>query len=719
MKKRVTINENSLKRIAVLVVLALVFWALLVLRLFHIQIVDRGRYVEKAKNQYLHETRLRSDRGGIFDRKFRYLAINRNTWSLGVDVTKVTDPNTTADHFSKVLNKSKSYFLQKLRSERSFFWLVRGTDEAVVNQLESYKLPGVRAIKEVKRAYPQGALAAPVIGFTDIDCNGLSGVEFARNDAMKGTSGWATHLFDARGKSIPDVDYSMKKPEHGNHVVLTIDNTYQWIVEEELRFVLEQYDADAATAIISNPATGEILAMAVQPGFDPNNAGNYQPERWRNRAITDTYEPGSTFKPIVMSAILEEGLKSPDDKVFCENGTYHIYDRVIEDVHSYGWLDLRKVIKKSSNIGMAKIAQEVNKNIIYQYARDYGMGIMTGIELPGETNGELKKTVEWSKFTPIAMSYGYEVSVTPLQMVMAYGAIANGGFLLKPKIYLNDVDFQDKKFGQVQPEVIRQVISDSTSKTLISMLEDVVYEGTGKRASIQGLRIAGKTGTTKKYDPNIKKYTEDTFISSFIGFFPTEAPQLLMYVMVDNPKNENLGGEVAAPVFKRILQRILRVIEIDTPPELPKVVEKKEDSTIYAPKDDKLVTVPDVRRKRIEAAEKIVDHIDLKLVVENDGDIIKTQHPAPGTQIKRGAKLAVTLEEFGGESGNFTVVPSVIGLSLRDAVSEMSRKGLRVVVHGSGQVKRQAPEPMRKIRVGARCVVECEPAIDLAEIKSW
>ncbi len=719
MKKKVTIDESSLKRIAVLVVFALLFWVVLVLRLFQIQIVDRGRYVEKAKNQYLHETRLHSDRGGIFDRKYRYLAINRNTWSLGVDVTKVTDPDSAAYHFSQIFNKIENYFLQKLQSERSFFWLVRGADEEIVNRIEHLKIPGVRVIKEVKRYYPQGTLAAPLIGFTDIDCKGLSGVEFEKNAALQGTPGWATHLLDARGNTIADVDYSIQKPQHGQQVVLTIDNSYQWIVEEELRFVVDQYEADAATAIITNPVTGEILAMAVEPGFDPNNAGNYSPERWRNRAITDGYEPGSTFKPVIMSAILEEGLKSPDDIVFCENGRYHVYDRVIEDVHGYGWLSLRKVIKKSSNIGMSKIAQEVNKNIIYQYVRDFGFGVKTGIQLPGETTGEFKKTTEWTKFTPIAMSYGYEVSVTPLQMVMAYGAIANGGFLLKPKIYLSVVDEINKKMESVQPEVIRRVISDSTSKTLISMLEDVVYEGTGKRASIQGLRIAGKTGTSKKYDPKLQGYSDDTFVSSFIGFFPTESPQLLMYVMVDNPKKAHLGGAVAAPVFRRILQRIIRILEIETPPEESRVV-RKEDNTIGQENESEtLVVVPDLRRKRIDVVEKIIDNVGLKLLVENDGELVKSQDLAPGTRVEPGSQLTVTLEKFTVEDGKYTTVPSVVGLTLRDALSEMSRRGLRVVVHGSGQVKRQAPAPSKKIRIGARCVVECEPAIDLAEIKSW
>jgi cell division protein FtsI (penicillin-binding protein 3) len=444
MKRRITADESSLRRIIALIVVAILFFITLFLRLFQIQVLDRGKYVEKARNQYLYASELKPARGIIFDRKMRYLAINRNTWSIGVDVTKVVDFDSTAFHFSCIFNRSKSFYLQQLDGDRTFLWLARGVNEEVVNQIEGLKLPGVRIIKEPKRYYPQNRLASQLVGFTDIDLKGLSGVELAMNKDLQGSHGMAVYQRDALGNTLSDPNYPAKKPKTGKNVILTVDNTYQWIAEEESQYVVDTFDADAATIIITNPATGEIMAMAVKPDFDPNNAGRYSPGSWRNRAITDNYEPGSTFKPIVMSAILEEGLKTPEDLVYCENGKYKIYDRTIEDVKGYGWLSLAKVIKKSSNIGMSKLAKDVDKNLIYQYVRDFGFGVTTGIELPGESSGELKKTIEWSKFTPISMSYGYEISVTPIQMAMAFGAIANGGFLLKPKIYLGVSE--DSKF---------------------------------------------------------------------------------------------------------------------------------------------------------------------------------------------------------------------------------------------------------------------------------
>ncbi len=718
MKRRITADESSLRRITVLIVLTILLFIILFLRLFQIQILDRGSYVEKARNQYLSASELKPARGIIFDRKMRYLAINRNSWSIGVDVTKVVDPDSTAYQLSHIFNQSKNSYLRQLRGDRTFLWLARGVNEEVVSQLEGLKLPGVRIIKEPRRYYPQSRLAAQLVGFTDIDLKGLSGVELAMNQYLQGSHGMAIYQRDALGNTLPDPNYPAKKPKKGKNVILTVDNTYQWIAEEESQYVVDTFDADAATIIITNPATGEIMAMAVKPDFDPNNAGLYSPGSWRNRAITDNYEPGSTFKPIIMSAILEEGIKTPEDMVYCENGKYKIYDRTIEDVKGYGWLTVANVIKKSSNIGMSKLAKDVDKNLIYRYVRDYGFGVTTGIELPGESAGELKKTVEWSKSTPIGMSYGYGISVTPIQMAMAFGALANGGFLLKPKIYLGTSEDSKLAVQYIQPEVIRRVISDSTSKTIVRMLEDVVLDGTGRQAFVEGLRIAGKTGTTKKYDTQLKRYTEHNFVSSFIGFFPAESPKVLVYVMVDNPKKAYLGGEVAAPTFKRILQRIFRIIEIEKHYVVP-------PKTANDNGNGKYIYVPDLTNTRVQVAEDIIEKLSLKFVIENEGDIIISQNPVPGTKVAAGTQIAVRVRDFNEHNGNngrnaeYTTVPLVVGLSLRDAISKMSRQGLRVVVKGGGKVSHQIPEAGKMIRIGARCVVQCEPVFDLEEFSTW
>lgn len=726
MYKWKTIDASSLKRIAALVILAFIFWIVLFLRLFQIQIISRGKYVEKARNQYIQQAELKPERGLIMDRKFRSLAINRPTWSLGIDIIKISHRETAADQFAKIFHKDRNYFLEQFKERRNFLWLARGVNEETVNEVEALKIPGLRVIKESKRYYPQNKVGAHLIGFTDIDRNGLSGIELIKNKTLQGRDGFAVYQKDALGKTMMDINYPIKKPVQGQNVILTIDNTYQWIAQEEMDYVVATFEAEAATVIIMNPATGEILAMAVKPDFDPNQAGSYAPSTWRNRAITDSYEPGSTFKPIIMSAVLEEGLKTPDDMVFCENGKYKIYDRVIEDVKGYGWLTVHKVIQKSSNIGMAKIAKELNRNLIFQYLRDFGFGMRTGIELPGEASGELKPTAEWSKFTAIGMSYGYGISVTPLQLVMAFAAIANGGFLLKPQIVLGTAKDDEHDIDPVEPQVIRRVISERTAKTIRSMLEDVVVDGTAKAAAVPGLAIAGKTGTTKKYDPYLRRYTDDKFISSFIGFYPTQAPKLLIYVMVDNPRKGYLGGEVAAPAFRRILQRILRAIEIEKQSAQPPRLLAEQNPSGAAGDDNgrangssKGLVVPNFINKRIEAAEEIADWLDLKLVLQNEGEIVMEQYPAPGTRVDDGAEVAIKMKNFNGDHGRYAIVPSVVGLTLRDAVARLSQTGLRVVLQGSGRVVRQTPSAGSRVRVGSRCELYCESVLNVAEYRTW
>ena len=707
------IHDDFFKRLPVLLVLCLIFWLVLVGRLFQIQIVDRAKYVEKAKKQYIAEAELSSDRGIIYDRMLEPLAVNRQTHSIGLDCRKVKDPGFAATHFSVLFRNSKESYLSKLESHKTFFWLSRRVNQEKANILDSLNIPGTIIRREPIRFYPKGELAAHTIGFTNIDLKGLNGIESVKNWDLTGNNGLVFYTKDARGNRIIDMTKPVKKPKKGKNVILTINNTVQWIVEEELKYAVDKFDADAGVVLVTNPKTAEILASAVVPTFNPNNAGASSVRNRRNRAITDVHEPGSTFKAFYMATVIEKGLKKPDDIVFCENGEYTIYDQTVKDEAPYGWLSVAKVLKKSSNIGMAKIALEIAPKTIYSVVRDFGFGLETGIALPGEASGELKNYINWSKHTPIAMSRGYEISVTPLQMVMAYGAIANGGLLLKPKICLDVVDKIEKKKYSVKPDVIRRVITESTAKTLTTMLEEVVYDGTGKRAYIKGLRIAGKTGTAMKYDTELKRYSEDKFVSSFIGFFPAESPQMLIYVMIDNPKVDHLGGKVAAPTFKKILQRVLHFVDIVPKSDIYYVNNKNEI------KKEKHFSIPDLTNKKVEAAKEIAEQFGIELVAENPGDIISSQELVLNKKTGTRPQLRVKLKKLDISKGDYTLVPSVKGLGLREAIVRMSKEKLRVIVEGSGRVVRQNPEPGKKIRVGARCVIECQPSIDLAQFESW
>jgi cell division protein FtsI (penicillin-binding protein 3) len=712
-RRKKIINDDFFKRLTAVLAFCLIFWFVLVARLFHVQIVDRAQYVEKAKKQYIAEAELASDRGIIYDRLLEPLAVNRQTLSIGVDIRKVLEPGFAATHFSVLFGNSKENYLQQLESNKTFLWLSRRVNKEKADVLDSLKIPGTIIRKEPIRFYPKGELAAHAIGFTNIDLKGLSGVESEKNWELTGNNGLVFYTKDARGNRIIDMTKPVKKPQKGKNIILTINNTIQWVIEEELKYAVEKFAADAGVVLVTNPKSGEILASAVSPTFNPNNAGASPIGNRRNRAITDVYEPGSTFKSMVMAAVIETGSKKPDDIIFCENGKYQIYDQTVEDVFPYGWLSVAKIIKKSSNIGMSKIAMELYPETIYRYLRDFGFGLETGISLPGEASGQLKKYIKWSKYTPVALSIGYEISVTPLQMVMAYGAIANGGLLLKPKILLGIEDKIEQKKYVAKPEVIRRVITKSTAKTLTAMLEEVVYDGTGKRAFIEGLRIAGKTGTAMKYDTELKRYSEDKFVGSFVGFFPVESPQMLIYVMIDNPKVDHLGGKVAAPTFKKILQRVLRFVDIVPRSEIYYV--DNEDEI----KQHKYLSIPNLTNKKVDDAKAIADHFGVELVFENSGDIIKSQELVLNKNATADPQLRVKLKKLENSKGNYTFVPSVTGLGIREAMLKLSTEKLRIIVEGSGKVVRQTPEPGEKIRVGARCLIECEPAIDLAQFKSW
>ncbi len=702
-------DDSFLKRTAVLIFVAILFWLLVVFRLVQVQIANRAKYIKKARSQYIYEAELKSHRGIIYDRSLNPLAVNRKTKSIAVDANRVKKPDQLSFYLAQAFNKKPEYYLKKIEKNKPFFWVSRRVDENVSSYLDTLDIEGLRMIDEARRFYPKQTLAAHVIGFTNVDLKGLSGIELLKDNDLSGNNGLAFFNKDALGGKVIDINHPVKKPHKGKDVILTINNTFQWIVEEELNFAVENLKADAGVVIISNPNTGEILSLAVNPTFDLNEAGKYPAHIRRNRAITDTYEPGSTFKSIIMAAVLEEGLKKPDDIVYCENGEFKIYDRIVKDVTGYGWLSMHKVIKKSSNIGMAKIANEIDKNLIYRYVRDFGFGLQTGVDLPGEVSGELKMPHEWSKYTPIAMAMGYEISVTPIQMVMAYGAIANGGVLYKPKICLGAENSISQELPQVEPEFIRRVISKSTAEKLTRMLEEVVDNGTGKRAFINGLRIGGKTGTAMKYDPALKRYSEDKFVSSFVGFFPVDDPKLLIYVMIDNAREDHLGGKVAAPLFKKILQRILRDIDLG--------IHNKDLLKTAELNEMKLIQNMKLRNMRVDAIEDIANHLGLELIKKGEGEIVADYRLISANTKNSKSQLIVELKRIkNATQDEYTIVPNVSGLNLREAVALMSSRKLHVVVRGHGKVVKQIPEPGSKIRVGARCVVECEPVVSFTNL---
>ncbi|MFQ5677657.1 MAG: peptidoglycan D,D-transpeptidase FtsI family protein, partial [bacterium] len=517
---------------------------------------------------------------------------------------------------SKVLKIPTADLLANIRKSKLFVLAARQISLEDAEKIRAMDLEGVKLIESPQRVYPLNEQLAQVLGFVGTDGKGLSGLELQFDDFLKGQDGLRIVQKDATGKKILAVDSSPDDQQNGNDLILTIDSMIQAIAEEELKAAVSKYNAKGGTVIITRPHTGEILAMASQPGFNANSPGTTTADRWRNRAITDIYEPGSTFKVVTMMAALSQGLKNLDDIIFCENGKYQVFGETINDPESHGWLSFRNVFKYSSNIGTAKIALELGKENLFKAARNLGFGNRSGIELPGEVPGILRKPTEWSRFSLAAISYGHEIAVTPLQMAMAYGAIANGGLLMKPAIVKSIKSKSKESIYEFRPESIRRVMTSSVAQTITDVLQAVVTEGTGDLARIPNGPVAGKTGTAQKLNSNHNGYSNSKFIASFAGFYPAEHPDYLIFLCIDEPFPTHSGGKVAAPTFRKILERILSVYQ-EAPIRNRKGVKRLTTSTTKM--------IPNLNGRRLETVKKILRNLGIKYTTKGSGDIVITQ----------------------------------------------------------------------------------------------
>ncbi len=535
----------------------------LVGRLVQLQIIQHDRLAAQSDKQYLRTVEITSGRGNIYDRNRNQLATNIRVESVYADPKSIVEKTATARILARVLELNPQAVLKKLKSNRHFVWIKRKSELNAVEKLKQLDLVGVGFIAETKRYYPKRKLAASTLGFVGLDNQGLAGIEHFHDAVLKGRARRTVLEKDARGRFLWTTANAQELNQGKQDVVLALDEVIQFIAERELNRQVKEYRAKSGLAIVMDPFTGAVYALASAPEFNPNNYAAYPPHIWRNDAVASAYEPGSIFKPIVAAASLEEGLTGPDDIFFCENGSYQIGKSRIGEAsnHRFGWLTLRNIIAKSSNIGAIKIAQRVGNRRFYDYIRKFGFGGRLGVDLPGEASGTLRSIRQWSGLSLASMSFGHEISVTPIQMVSAIAAIANGGVLIRPRltqaILKNGV--LDRTF---EPEGIQTVLSEETSRQMINILKSVVKTGTGAKAAIPGFEVAGKTGTAQKIDPKTQTYSKTKYIASFVGFVPADAPRLVILVMIDEPQKLYWGGEVAAPVFQKIARKTLRYLHI-------------------------------------------------------------------------------------------------------------------------------------------------------------
>ena len=526
-------------------------------RAYQLQILQSNKLASLAERQYQRVVPLVPKRGIVYDRKREEMAISVEVDSVFAQPPKITEARRTAVRLSPLLKKPGSALYRKIKEDKPFVWLERGLTAEQRTRIEDLEIPGIGFLKENKRFYPQGKVGAHVIGFAGLDFKGLEGVELAYDEFIRGEPGYMIIARDGLGRTLTSKNPQFSHSIEGCEIVMTIDKNIQYIVEKELQKAVEASSAKGGMAVVMNPRTGEVLAMAVHPPFDLNHFSSSPAQVRRNRTITDAFEPGSTFKIFLLAAALEEGTASPKEIFFCENGSYTVGGKVIHDVHKYNWLSLKDIIKVSSNIGAAKVGRKLGKTKFHRTLRDFGFRAKTGIDLPGEVSGVLPRPQDWSEVGLANISFGQGVAVTPLQLTVALAAIANDGVLMRPYVVKSVQERGGQTIRENHPRPVRRVISPETAQMVRRILKTVLEEGgTGTGARIEGYEVAGKTGTAQKPAVATRGYS-DKRMASFIGLAPVENPQVVLSVLLDEPQGVSYGGVVAAPAFRAMGEQIL------------------------------------------------------------------------------------------------------------------------------------------------------------------
>jgi cell division protein FtsI (penicillin-binding protein 3) len=548
-------------RVALVAVVFSLLLAVIGVKAAYLQIFQGPWLSKLAAEQYEKSQKMSGKRGIIYDRNATEMAVSLQVTSVAAYPGRIESSRQAAKDISKILKLKFRTLRKKLTSKKSFVWIKRHATPLEVEKIKQLNIEGIEFIPEYNRYYPNKTLAAQVIGFTGVDGNGLEGVEYYYDDYLKGANGNVTLLRDARGRRFvaagqKETDYS------GNNIRLTIDRTVQYIADKTLEETVTEYSAKSGIAIVMVPRTGALLAIAHYPHFNPNDFGKFSSLDRRNRSITDPFEPGSTMKIFSAAAAIESGGSSPNAIFFCENGAYQIGRKVVHDMEEHGWLSLQQIIKYSSNIGAIKISEMVGPERMYNTLVDFGFGSRTGIDCPGETIGTLHHYERWSRMDTSAISFGHGISVSPVQLITAVSAIANGGILMKPYIVSAILNQHNRIVYRFGPQKIRRVISEQTAAKVSKIMQTVVTEGgTGTQAALDSYTVCGKTGTAKKVGEE-GTYTEDMYVASFVGFTPAQNAEIAVLVIIDEPQGKYYGGLVAAPAFSKIARQTLNYLNI-------------------------------------------------------------------------------------------------------------------------------------------------------------
>jgi cell division protein FtsI (penicillin-binding protein 3)/stage V sporulation protein D (sporulation-specific penicillin-binding protein) len=582
-------NPNSRARCVLVCVVFITLFSIFSFRLIYLQAIKHDEYAGLAAEKHVYKQIIHAERGIILDANNEVLAHNVPVETVVADATHLNNVQAIVDLVSAELRMPSEQVAEKLHSDRRYIVIKREVPAATVNalreKLRSTNLRGVYFEHDATRIYPNGSMLCHVIGFTDFDHHGIQGVEASMEEYLHGQDGYRFIEHNRAGQEIVPYRGQERAPRDGYQVHLTVDLGLQNIVENEIDAAMQQYSPQKATIILMRPQTGEIIAMANRPNFDLNLRSEAKPEQMKNRAVIDMMEPGSTFKIVAAAAALNERKLRPDSSVFCENGLWNFGGAALHDHRSFGYLSVREVLIKSSNIGAAKLALTVGDQKFYEYIRRFGFGERTGIELPGEINGLIRPPQSWSKISITRIPMGHEIGVTPLQMTVAMATIANGGKLIMPRIVKSITTPEGKTISSLSPVVLRQVISPEIAKEIGDALRGVVSDaGTAAAAAVPGFVIAGKTGTAQKVDPR-GGYEQGKYVVSFAGYLPADHPEFVGLVVLDDAHTSkpelNYGGLVAGPIFSRVAERAARYLDLEPHEEIRKAipVQRVEKST--------------------------------------------------------------------------------------------------------------------------------------------
>lgn len=699
-------NLQVRKRIATLFFLFTLAFFLLGGRIFWVQFVRGAELSEKALQNRMRDIPVEAKRGIIYDRNGRELAISisaDSVYAIPAEVLQSNKEKEIAAHLAKILDTDEEKLYTRITRNSSFEWIKRQIDPEQARQIRKLALPGIGLTEESRRFYPKNTLASHVLGISGVDNTGLEGIDFYYNDLVGGTRGRIVIEHDAANRPIPEATHKYIPPVDGANLVLTIDETIQYITERELDKVFKERNAKSAAAIVMDPKTAEILAMSVRPNFDPNRYSEFPDKNRRNYGINDAFEPGSTMKIITAAMAMEEHVVGPESKFFCP-GYVKVGKETIRcsSGKAHGSQTFAQIVENSCNVGFVQVGLDLGLEKYYKHLNAFRFGKTTGIDLPGEAAGIIVPQSRAKQIDLATMAFGQANAVTAIQLVAAVGAVANEGKLMQPHLVREVISKDGQVIKKITPRVVDQVISPQTARELCLILEGEVTNGTGKNAYIPGYRSAGKTGTAQKIAPT-GGYMSNEYVASFIGFAPADDPRLVCIVVVDAPQGyPYYGGWVAAPVFKSIVEDSLRYLD----------VAKREDNTQASetePVKEKIV-VPDVVNLPLSEAIALINNRGLNVKVTGAGNIVWQQTPKPSTKINPGSQVIIYLSPFEkGDENTEVTVPDLQGKSMKEVAKTLSSLGLHLVPEGYGLAYEQSPLPGKVVTSGSSIKVKFQP----------